>query len=132
MAPDAPVPTLTPRDGQLEVRWSAPEDNGARIFDYDVRYRAVGSGAWAERPDTANSTATTDIIRNLTNGTTYEVQVLAENSAGESDWSASARGTPVAEAGPPDVPSAPTVKPGDGELEVSWNPPPDNGAPIEY
>ena len=129
MAPDAPVPTLTPRDGQLEVRWSAPEDNGARIFDYDVRYRAVGSGAWAERPDTANSTATTDIIRNLTNGTTYEVQVRAENSVGESDWSESERGTPRAAAMAPDAP-VPTLTPRDGQLEVRWSAPEDNGARI--
>ena len=130
MAPDPPVPTLTPRDGELEVRWSAPEDNGAPIFDYDVRYRAVGSGAWAEQPDTANSTATTDIIRDLTNGTTYEVQVRAENSVGESDWSEIERGTPRAAAMAPDPPAVPEVAPGDGELEASWSPPEDNGARI--
>ena len=123
-------PTLTPGDGRLEVSWSRPSDNGARIFDYDVRYREVGSGPWDYRPDTANSTATTDIIPDLTNRTPYEVQVLAENSEGESDWSPSARGTPMSSASPPSRPAAPTLTPGDGRLEVSWSRPSDNGARI--
>ena len=123
-----PAPTLTVGDGQLVVSWRAPADNGAPIVGYDVRHRAVGSGVWAERSGTSAATSLT--ITGLTNGTTYEVQVRAENSAGESGWSPSARGTPMAAATAPDAPAAPTLTVGDGQLVVSWRAPADNGAPI--
>ena len=130
MAPDAPsAPTVTAGDGELEVSWRAPADNGAAIVDYDVQYRAAG-GTWRELSDNGTYTNTRATIPGLTNGTTYEVHVRAENSEGESGWSASARGTPRAAAMAPDAPSAPTVTAGDGELEVSWRAPADNGAAI--
>ena len=95
-APSAPsAPRLTAGDGQLVVSWTAPSDSGAAIDDYDVRYRPAG-GSWTELPDAVKSTATTATITGLTNGTTYEVQVRAGNSAGDGVWSASATGTPVA------------------------------------
>ena len=95
-APSAPSsPGLTAGDGQLGVSWTPPADNGAAIDDYDVRYRPVGGG-WTELPDTVNSTVTSATITGLTNGTTYEVQVRAGNSAGDGPWSASATGTPMA------------------------------------
>ena len=82
-APSRPsAPTLTAGDRQLRVSWVEPATNGAQIVDYDVRYREVGVSRWEYRPDTMNSTARMDVIPNLTNGTEYEVQVLAENSAG--------------------------------------------------
>ena len=96
LAPSAPpAPTVTPGDGQLEVRWTAPSDNGAAIDDYDVRYRPVG-GNWQELPDAVKSTATSATITGLANGTEFQVQVRAENAVGDGPWSASATGTPVA------------------------------------
>ena len=96
-APSPPsAPALTAGDGQLAARWSAPaSDGGAAIDDYDVRYRPSG-GNWTELPDTSRSTSTTATITGLTNGTTYEVQVRAGNSAGDGPWSPSATGTPEA------------------------------------
>ena len=131
-APDAPTaPSVTSGDGQLTVSWTAPSDNGARIVDYDVRSRQAGSGdPWDEHLGTANSTATTYVIDDLQNGKTYEVQVRAANSEGESGWSPSGRGTPRATATAPDAPSAPSVEAGDGLLLVSWSAPADNGAAI--
>ena len=90
-APTAPV--LTPGDGELGVRWTAPVDNGSAIDDYDVRYGT--GGAWTELPDGAKSTATTATIPGLTNGTAYQVQVRAGNAVGDGAWSSSATGTPV-------------------------------------
>ena len=130
-APSAPSPpTLTAGDGQLAARWTAPADNGAAIDDYDVRYRPSG-GAWTELPDAVKSTATTATITGLTNGTSYEVQVRAGNSAGDGAWSASATGTPVAAASVPSAPSPPTLTAGDGDLAASWSAPADNGAAID-
>ena len=130
--PDAPAaPTVTPGDGQLEVSWTAPSDNGAAIEDYDVLYRSLPGGAWTELSDDGQNTDTRATIGSLTNGTTYEVQVRAGNSVGEGPWSPSSRATPMAVATAPDAPAAPTVTPGDGQLEVSWTAPSDNGAAID-
>ena len=130
-APSAPSrPTLMVGDGQLGVSWMAPADNGASIDDYDVRHRTDG-GSWTELPDTVKSTATSATITGLTNGTTYEVQVRAGNSAGDGPWSASASGTPVAAASAPAAPSPPRLTAGDGQLGVSWTAPSDNGAAID-
>ena len=127
--PAAPAaPTLTAGDGQLGVSWNAPADNGAAITDYDVRYKTTGASAWTNRPFSGAGTSTT--ITGLTNGTAYQVQVRAQNSEGESGWSASATGTPVASASPPATPAAPTLTAGDGQLGVSWSAPADNGAAI--
>ena len=97
--PSAPsAPTLTAGDGELAVRWSAPpDDGGAPVDDYDVRYRPSG-GSWTELPDAVKSTATSATITGLTNGTTYEVQVRAGNSVGDGAWSATTTGTPVSAA----------------------------------
>ena len=128
-APSTPAaPTLTPDDGRLTARWSAPADNGSPIIDYDVRHRPVG-GNWTE---IAGRTTTSATITGLTNGTTYEVAVRARNAFGRSSWSPSSRGTPAASASAPSTPAAPRVTPGDGELTVSWRAPADNGAPIEH
>ena len=129
--PSAPAaPTLTAGDGELAARWTAPAANGAAIDDYDVRYRAVG-GTWTALPDAVPSTATSVTITGLANGTSYEVQVRAGNSAGDGPWSASATGTPVAAARPPSAPAAPTLTAGDGELTASWTAPAANGAAID-
>ena len=126
--PSAPVaPTLTASDGQLTASWTAPSDNGAVIDDYDVRHRPSG-GAWTELPDAVKSTATTATIMGLANGTAYEVQVRAGNSAGDGPWSAGATGTPVSA---PSAPPAPVLTAGDGELAASWTAPSDNGAEID-
>ena len=129
-APSRPAaPTLTAGDGELGVSWRAPSDNGAAIIDYDVRHRPAAGGGWTE---TLGRTATRVTIADLTNGTTYEVQVRARNSVGHGPWSPSARGAPMSSASAPSRPAAPTLTAGDGELGVSWTAPADNGAPIEY
>ncbi|MCY4030205.1 MAG: fibronectin type III domain-containing protein, partial [Acidobacteria bacterium] len=113
------------------MSWTAPSDNGAPIDDYDVRYRSLPGGVWTELTDNGQYTNTRATIPGLTNGTRYDVQVRAENSAGEGRWSPSSRGTPMPPATAPDAPAAPTLTPGDGQLEVSWTAPSDNGAPID-
>ena len=126
--PAAPAaPGLTAGEGQLEVSWRAPSNNGSSIDDYDVRYRPAG-GSWTELPDTAKSTARSVTITGLRNGTAYEVQVRAGNSIGDGPWSQSAMATPVTV---PAAPAAPDVTGGDGQLEVRWTPPSDNGSPID-
>ena len=125
-APDAPdAPELTPGDGHIEASWTAPDDNGAAIAGYDVRYRQGNSGQWTAHPH--DGTETTATITGLTNGITHQVQVRAVNAAGAGEWSPSAAATP---ADAPDAPDAPELTPGDGRLAVQWTAPNDNGAAI--
>ena len=85
---------LVPGDGQLTVDWTAPSGDGATIDDYDVRYRTdAESGEWTELPDATESTATSATVTGLTNGAVYQVQVRAGS---DGEWSAPARGAPVA------------------------------------
>ena len=60
----------------------------------------------------------------LTNGTAYDVQLRAVNIAGSGAWSGSVPGTPAAL---PQAPIPVAAKPGRGSLELSWNPPADDG-----
>ena len=140
-APDAPsAPSLTVWNKQLTVSWTAPDDNGADISDYDVQYRACAAtprsctssptwGSWTNRTgETTSDTATTVTITGLTNDTAYQVQVRAANSVGDSSWSSSATATPTAQK--PAAPAAPTLSFGVQSLDVSWSEPADNGADI--
>ncbi len=134
-------PMATPWHRSLRISWTAPDDNGADISDYDVQYRACTAtprtcatnpawGAWTDRTgESASDTATTDTITGLTNGTAYQVRLRAANSAGESVWSPSSdRQIPAVQE--PDKPDAPTVSVWNVSLRISWTAPEDNGATI--
>ena len=131
-APSRPsAPTLTAGDGRLEVSWVAPASNGAAIDDYDVRYR-TGGGSWTEAPDAVKSTSTMVTIPGLRNGTAYEVQVRAGNSAGDGEWSGQRdrhrRWRRLRRRRPR---LGPNVTAGDGQFGVSWTAPAANGAAID-
>ena len=118
--PDAPdAPTLTPGDGTLGVEWDAPADNGSPITGYAIRHREHGSNAnWTTRA--LNGTGASTTLTGLDNGTEYAVQVRARNDAGDSPWSAGARGTPTAALTAPAGLSGP---PGStGAHTISWQP----------
>ena len=123
-APSKPdAPTLTVGSTQLKVAWDAPTANGAQITDYDVRYKRTSATTWTEWNDSDTSTAIGTIITGLSNGQSYDVQVRATNSVGDSQWSDSASATPAAAA-----PAAPTnfaATAGDGEVRLTWDNPGD-------
>ena len=88
--PDAPaMPTVSAVSGSatsLSVSWAAPANAGRpAIANYDVQYRASGSGTWTDGPQ--NVTGTTETISGLVADTEYEVQVRATNDEGDSGWS---------------------------------------------
>ena len=110
--PDAP--TVSPNAASatsLDVSWSAPQNQGPSITDYDYQYRTVGGVIWRIVDDTT-ITDTSVTIENLTTGTEYEVQIRATNAGGTTDWSVSGAGTPVDPGvnSPPEFASATTTR----------------------
>ena len=131
---------------ELDVTWSAPDTTGRpAVTAYGVRYRKSGGLVWTSHPVTGTGTSAT--IAGLTPGTSYEVQVRAENDEGLSAWSAAGTGStylasrsvnvaapPTKVAGPPGKPGAPTVTQDSAvptsALIVDWSAPSSNGSAI--
>jgi hypothetical protein len=100
VVPSAPSITgITPGNTQLSVAFTAPSSNGgSSITNYE--YSTNGGVNWTT-PSPAVTTSPL-AITGLTNGTTYDVQIRAVNSAGSGAASATTQGTPAA-------PSSPTI-----------------------
>ena len=82
---------------ELAVSWDAPSsDGGSEITGYKVQWKA-SSGSWDTLADVSETTvtATAHTITGLTDGTEYDVQVLAVNSEGAGEASSGATATPV-------------------------------------
>ena len=101
--PGAPtIDKVTARAGWLLVEWSAPSSNGGSdITAYDIRRIETDATDKAD----SNWDVTDDIwttvdvelryaLRNLANGTEYDVQMRAVNTNGDGDWSSTETGTP--------------------------------------
>ena len=85
---------LLPRHLGLDVFWQPPaEDGGADVSRYDLRYIRTDATDKADdnwTPVAAWSTGDGELrynIRSLLNGTSYDVQLQAHTSEGESPWS---------------------------------------------
>jgi fibronectin type 3 domain-containing protein len=111
-----PAPSITDVTGgnaALTLTWGAVTDATA----YKVYYHTADDSAGATQSG-GDITATTATITGLTNGTLYYVWVKAKNAAGESDFSASGSGTPMAQA--PAAPVISAVTPGNTQVTVTW------------
>ncbi len=116
--------STTSGDGQVELSWTAPADNGGKtITGYTVEKNCADSG-WS--PATTTSGATSATVTSLTNGVSCDFRVSATNSVGTGDPSDAETATPAA------VPDKPTLSAtsGDGQVELSWTAPADNGSSI--
>ena len=92
----------------LAVNWTAPDNQGPEITDYDLQYREA-DGEFKEVG--YGGTGISMTLSDLKPETGYEVQVRAINSEGVSPWSESGRGE-TEEAPPPPTPTpAPTAEP---------------------
>jgi hypothetical protein len=98
VAPSAPSITgITAGDTQFSVAFTAPSSNGgSTITNYE--YSTNGGTSWTTPSPAATSSPL--VITGLVNGTTYDVQLRAVNSAGSGTATATTQGTPVAPASP--------------------------------
>ncbi len=132
-APIAPVMNLTtPGDGQATVTWAAPTtDAGDAVIDYDLEYRLSYPyliPTWTPHTTDADDdpsdsstleTALTRDVSGLTNGTSYQVRVRAQNGRGESPCSEPRRARP----GTPLAPTGLSLIAGNEKIAVSWTAP---------
>lgn len=134
----------------LVVNWNAPPANGtSAVTGYVVQHRnsAVldddgmvtdAPGIWtpANGIEVAAS-VTTHTFTSLTNGTSYDVRVRAQNDADPDTAGVQAQGGPygVGSGTPATRPAAVAtteINPGYTSLDVSWVPPADNGSDITH
>ncbi|HWC33491.1 MAG TPA: fibronectin type III domain-containing protein [Mycobacteriales bacterium] len=107
-------------NGQAAVSWAAPSsDGGSPITGYDVQYSTNNGTTWTSASATFHtSTATSQTVTGLTNGTAYLFRVAAINSVGTGPYSAaSAAVTPAAV---PEAPTAVTATAGNLQATVTW------------
>ena len=116
-APGAPdAPSVSPASvTSLNVTWSAPDNDGPEITDYDVQYRAGTSAPWSDGSHIG--TALTAILTGLLEDTSYQVQVRATNAEGTGGWSASGSGATDANAAPAFT-SSTTFNPAENQTAV--------------
>lgn len=92
--PGKPAPVnVTAGDGEVTIAIQPPSPGGAPIANYELRYRAAGSGNWHH---VTNVHAATYTIGDLTNDLNHEIAVAAVNSGGRGPWSENAAVAPAA------------------------------------
>ena len=125
--PGAPtIGTATPGNVSASLTWTAPASNGgAAITGYTV---TPYIGATAQTAQTFNSTATTETVTGLTNGTAYTFEVAAINSVGTGAESAASNS--VTPATTPGTPTIGTATSGNASAGVSWTAPASNGGSV--
>ena len=101
LVPGAPAqPILTPGHQQLTVSWTAPASR-VKVVAYKVRWKPSAQG-WANAEVLRTvSGPHTITIKGLTNGTRYDVQILASSARDDGPWSLSATAAPAACVGRP-------------------------------
>ena len=110
--PDAPtdVAVYSIETQTLEVRWSTSDASSTTSFkiqwksgseEFDSSRQMTSDPATSIESDQSTSAGDryVDIITGLTDGAEYTVRVIAANSSGDSDPSATATGTPASEPG---------------------------------
>ena len=107
--------------GTALVSWSAGATGGSPIMSFTVTDHTQG--------DSKSCGAVTQcLFDGRTNGTEHTFSVTATNEVGESDAS---NQTSVLIDGKPETPGAPTLKPGNGSITVSWTSPLNDGSALE-
>ena len=74
--------SLTPGVGEIQVSWRASQSNGSPVTGYKVYWEGGNRSSGTAYPQSASTRSYK--ITGLKDGTRYEVQVVAESSAGSS------------------------------------------------
>ena len=122
--PDAPrnVEITGFGDGELTVAWDTPLGNGGSIITgYKVQWKEETTPNW-DSPSEESDDASPYTIENLTNGTRYDVRVLAVNDVGDGPPSGDVEGTPSTRPQPPTITD---ITHGHQKLIVTWTAPTD-------
>ena len=116
--------TATPGNTQVSLSWSAPSSNGgSSLSQYLVYDRFTGSSTFALYATTTPS-QTTSTVTSLTNGQSYDFEILAQNSLGASTPSNIVSSTPYTV---PGAPTSPSASAGNAEASISFTAPASNG-----
>ena len=138
VTPRGPMPRLqnlgaTADDHQVSLSWSNPGDHG--ITSYQYRHRAATESQW--NPDwtaipSSNGSTTSYTVRNLTNLTSYTLEVRALRGLEEGPSSSTSATTPGGPATVPDAPRDLVTREQDQGFTVSWRTPAhkDERAPV--
>ncbi|NDE17796.1 hypothetical protein EBZ80_22995 [bacterium] len=98
VVPGAPTITgITAGNAQLSVAFTAPSSNGGSAIT-NYKYSTDGGSTFTAVSPAATTSPIT--ITGLSNGTSYNVQILAVNAAGDGTASTGVNGTPTAPAVP--------------------------------
>ncbi len=112
------------RDESIALTWDPPlSDGGASITGYSIRRQSTPYLTWVE----VAATGTSHTLTSLDNGTSYDIQVRASNSEGDSGWSEQITATPRT------VPSQPRsldLTAGDTSVAASWQEPAADGGSV--
>jgi titin len=136
-APTGLTAAVAPADGvgsgQVELSWNAPvDDGGTDITDYFIQFRKVGTSGWFGKND-GESAATTALVGNFINGTSYEFRVIAWNAIGGGPLSSTVQATPLWTPGAPTGLTAavvPATGVGSGQVKLTWTAPVDDGGQL--
>jgi hypothetical protein len=121
--------SATPHNTSVSLSWSAPSSNGgSSITQYLVYDRFTGSSTFAQVATTSFS-VTTSSVTSLTNGQSYDFEVVAQNGVGTSTASNIASSTPYTI---PSVPTGVSATAGNAEATISFTPGSNGGSSILY
>ncbi|XRQ04658.1 fibronectin type III domain-containing protein [Actinomadura welshii] len=125
-APQPPTNLIaSASDGTATVTWTPPLDPGTSpITGYTVLETGTRETVTVHGQETAT-------FAGLTNGTSYSFQVKATNATGTSKYSTSSSPVIPREPKPPGQPFITTTHGRDGEVELSWSPPPTGAAGVD-
>ena len=120
--PDAPTSVTITNEGDrtLTVTWEEPDNGGTDITKYKVQWkeRDDANAEWTSPTDELGASARKYVIRELTNGVWYTVQVFARNEHGLSAQYGQVTGRPSTKSDPPT--DVEVSAHGDGWLKVTW------------
>jgi hypothetical protein len=118
-------------DGVVHLSWTPPSsDRGHVVTGYTI-YRGTSPGGENLTKSLVAPMSTTLTFDDATaaNGTTYYYEILTRNSAGKGPLSSEVSATPQSgiKPKPPHPPEMMTIANPPGEIDLSWNPPSNNG-----